>query len=113
MRIKILDLAERDLIEGFRFYEAQESGLGAYFLTNLYADIESIRIYAGVHEKPFKAYYRMLARRFPFALFYTFEKNTVSIHAVLDCRRDPAWTRNRSIKTVNTKLEGAQIRTDT
>jgi len=31
--IKILDLAERDLIEGFRFYEAQEIGLGSYFLT--------------------------------------------------------------------------------
>lgn len=63
MRIKLLDLAERDLIEGFRFYEAQEAGLGSYFLANLYADIESLRLYAGVHEKPFKAYYRLLSRR--------------------------------------------------
>ncbi len=95
MNIKILDLAERDLIEGFRFYEAQEADLGSYFLTNLYADIESLRLYAGVHEKPFKDYYRLLSRRFPFAIFYTLEKNVVSIHAVLDCRRDPAWARNR------------------
>lgn len=95
MRIKILDLAERDLIEGVRFYEAQEVGLGSYFLINLYADIESLRLYAGVHEKPFKAYYRLLSRRFPFAVFYTFDKNTVLIHAVLDCRRDPAWARDR------------------
>jgi hypothetical protein len=91
--IKILDLAERDLIEGFRFYEAQEADLGSYFLTNLFADIESLRLYAGGHEKPFKAYYRLLSRRFPFAVFYTFEKNLVSIHAVVDCRRDPAWIR--------------------
>jgi hypothetical protein len=35
VNIKILDLAERDLIEGFQFYEAQEAGLGSYFLTNL------------------------------------------------------------------------------
>jgi len=69
VNIEILDLAERDLIEGFRFYEAQEAGLGSYFLTNLYADIVSLRIYAGVHEKPFKAYYRLLSRRFPFAVF--------------------------------------------
>jgi hypothetical protein len=41
VNIKILDLAERDLIEGYRFYEAQEAGLGSYFLTALYADIES------------------------------------------------------------------------
>jgi hypothetical protein len=93
--IKILDLAERDLIEGFRFYEAQEIGLGSYFLTSLYADIESLRVYAGVHEKPFKAYYRLLSRRFPFAVFYTFEKSTVSIYAVLDCRRNPAWIREQ------------------
>lgn len=95
MRIKILDLAERDLIEGVRFYEAQEVGLGSYFLSNLYADIESLRLYAGIHLQPFKAYYRLLSRRFPFAVFYTFDKNTVLIHAVLDCRRDPAWARDR------------------
>lgn len=95
MIIKILDLAERDLVEGFRFYEAQEAGLGSYFLTNLFADIESLRIYAGIHEKPFKAYYRLLSRRFPFAVFYTFEEDLVAIYAVLDCRRDPAWIRER------------------
>jgi hypothetical protein len=95
VKIQVLDLAERDLIEGFRFYEAQETGLGSYFLTNLYADIESLKIYAGVHERPFKAYYRFLARRFPFAVYYTFDENLVSIHAVLDCRSDPAWVRDR------------------
>ena len=50
MKIKILDLAELDLIDGFQFYEAQESGLGSYSLTNLYADIESLKLYAGIHE---------------------------------------------------------------
>jgi len=29
MRIEILDQAERDLIEGFRFYEEQGVGLGS------------------------------------------------------------------------------------
>ena len=97
MKINILDLAERDLIEGFRFYEAQEAGLGAHFINNLYSDIESLNLYAGVHEKPFKDYYRLLSRRFPFAIFYTFNKNIVSIHAVLDCRRNPAWVRKRLV----------------
>lgn len=97
MKINILDLAERDLIEGFRFYEAQEAGLGAHFINNLYSDIESLSLYARVHEKPFKDYYRLLSRRFPFAIFYTFDKNIVSIHAVLDCRRNPAWVRKRLV----------------
>jgi hypothetical protein len=70
MRIAILDRAERDLIEGFHFYERQKVGLGSYFLANLYADIESLKIYAGIHNKPYKHYHRLLSRRFPFAVFY-------------------------------------------
>ena len=61
MRIQILDRAERDLIEGSHFYESQGVGLGSYFLTNLYADIESLHIYAGIHSKPYKSYYRLLS----------------------------------------------------
>ncbi|MBN8420081.1 MAG: hypothetical protein J0L73_14280 [Verrucomicrobia bacterium] len=41
MKIQILDLAKEDLIEGYRFYEDVEAGLGGYFLTNLYTDIDS------------------------------------------------------------------------
>lgn len=95
MKLEILDLAERDLVEGFQFYEAQEAGLGFYFLTNLYGDIESLRLYAGIHEQPYRKYHRLLSRRFPFAIFYTVNQDVVSIHAILDCRRDPAWIRKR------------------
>ena len=95
MRIEILDQAELDLIEGFQFYESQNAGLGSYFLTNLYSDIESLRLYAGIHRKAFKSYHRLLSRRFPFAVFYTVVEGTVFIHAVLDCRSDPAWIRER------------------
>ena len=49
MKIEILDQAEDDLIEGFRFYEAQQPGLGFYFLVNLYGDIESLRLHGGLH----------------------------------------------------------------
>ena len=31
MNLKILDQAEADLIEGFHFYESQQSGIGAYY----------------------------------------------------------------------------------
>ena len=51
MRIQILDAAERDLIKGFRFYEARSSGLGQYFLDTLFADVESLYIYSGIHSQ--------------------------------------------------------------
>jgi hypothetical protein len=39
MKIRILSPAERDLEEGYRFYESQSPGLGSYFLDSLYSDI--------------------------------------------------------------------------
>jgi hypothetical protein len=47
--IRIAASARRDLDEGFAFYESQEIGLGDYFLNSLKADIESLRVTAGVH----------------------------------------------------------------
>ena len=38
--IRISEDALQDLNEGFLFYEAQEAGLGDYFVTCLRADIE-------------------------------------------------------------------------
>src|SRR5690348_16588648 len=46
MRLQILDLARNDLIEGFRFYEDKEKGLGRYFLVSLYSDIEALKAVA-------------------------------------------------------------------
>jgi hypothetical protein len=99
MKVKILDQAEADLIEGFHFYETQQTGIGGYFLANLYADIESLRLYGGIHLQPYKNYHRLLSKRFPFAIFYTLEDKTVFVHAIVDCRRDPAWLRQRLDRT--------------
>ena len=47
-RIRISDDALNDLNRGFLFYEAQEIGLGDYFVSCLRADIESLKICAGI-----------------------------------------------------------------
>lgn len=94
MRIRILDDAEQDLIEGFAFYAQQEAGLGDYFLDSLYADIDSLQLYAGIHSKHFGKF-RMLAKTFPFAIYYTMEDQTVTIHAILGQRRNPHWIQER------------------
>ena len=93
MRLQILDLAKNDLIQGFHFYEDKEQGLGHYFLVNLYSDIESLKWFGGVHRKVYSAYYRALSKRFPFAIYYTIEEDTVKIRAVVDCRKRPSWIR--------------------
>lgn len=50
MRIELLDEAKDDLIQGFHFYEGREGGLGAYFLDCLFSDIDSLLVYAGIHQ---------------------------------------------------------------
>jgi hypothetical protein len=51
MRLQVLDSARNDLIEGFYFYEKQEPGLGDYFLTSLYSDMEALnQIVEGLNE---------------------------------------------------------------
>ena len=90
MNIRVLDLAESDLITGFWFYERQSPGVGFYFLETLYSDIESLRLYAGVHRRVAK-YFRMLSRRFPYAIYYRIKGDEISVWRVLDCRRNPQW----------------------
>jgi hypothetical protein len=67
--LRILSLAEADLLRGFQFYERQSRGVGWYFLETLSSDIESLRLYAGTHRRVF-GYHRMLSKRFPFAIYY-------------------------------------------
>ena len=94
MKLVILPSARNDLAEGFGFYERQQEGLGGYFLESLFSDIDSLRLYAGIHLKVF-GNHRLLSKRFPYAIYYAEESGTVFVKAVLDCRRDPKFHRQR------------------
>ena len=94
MKVEILESARRDLVDGFYFYEKQADGIGSYFLESMYADIDSLKDNAGIHSVIFGEYHRLLAARFPFAVYYTVTENNALVYAVLDCRREPAWIRS-------------------
>jgi plasmid stabilization system protein ParE len=94
MKIVILPSARDDLEDGFQFYENQEAGLGNYFLESLFSDVDSLRLYAGIHRKVF-GNHRALSKRFPYAIYYVEESGTVFVKAILDCRRDPKFHRQR------------------
>jgi hypothetical protein len=90
VKIQILPGAEQDLIDGFYFYQMQEIGAGACFLSCLYSDIDSLRFFAEAHPVV-SGFRRLLSKRLPFAVYYRIEADIVFIYAMLDCRRDPAW----------------------
>jgi len=57
MKIKILNSASQDLIDGFWFYEKQSEGLGSYFLETLFSsrlDSQLIQAPAGLFPNRFE-----------------------------------------------------------
>jgi hypothetical protein len=91
MKIRLLADAERDLEIGAEFCESQRDGLGIYFNDCPASDIESLKLYAGVHEK-YVGYHRALSKRFPFAIYYLVSQDSIEVYPVLDCRQDPRRT---------------------
>lgn len=95
MTVRILEPAKRDLRNGFVFYEQQSPGLGDYFLDSLFSDIDSLLIYSGIHPIKFEDYHCILAKRFPFAIYYSISENEILIDAVFDFRRNPDRLKDR------------------
>lgn len=92
MEIIFLEDVEFDLQDGRDFYDDQQLGIGDYFVDSILADAESLSLYAGTHSKHF-GFFRLLGKTFPFAIYYLLSGNQISVCAILDMRRDPAWIR--------------------
>ena len=88
MKVRVLRPALEDLAAGRQFYDRQQKGVGEYFFDSLFTEIDSLVLYARIHRIQF-GYHRLLARRFPFAVYYRVVGDEAVVHRVLDCRRDP------------------------
>lgn len=67
MKIKdivVLEEAAEDMASGRLFYDKQEKGVGDYFWESILSDLESLALYAGIHQRYFSLF-RMLSKRFP------------------------------------------------
>jgi len=55
----------------------------------LFSEIDSLSVFGGLHRKT-QGLYRLLARRFPYAIYYKMDSGgMVVVYRVLDCRQDP------------------------
>ena len=87
--LRIVSSGIDDLKSGREFYNVSAEGIGEYFLDSLFSDIESLRLYGGIHSKQF-GFHRMLSRKFPFAIYYLVKGNEVVVYRILDCRENPS-----------------------
>ena len=87
MKVQVLRSAMEDLAAGRKFYDRLEAVVGDYFFDSLFAEKDSLALYAGIHSVHF-GFYRLLAKRFPYAIYYMISDGKAIVFRVLDCRRD-------------------------
>ena len=93
----ISDDATADLDAGKAFYDSREMGVGSYFIDCLISDLECLAYFAGIHNTQY-GYFRMLSKRFPFAIYYETTESAAIVIAILDMRHDPAWMKEQMYK---------------
>jgi len=81
--------ANDDFKAGRDFYDRNSKKAGDYFVASLLSDLEALSFYAGIHPV-FFGLYRMLASRFPFAVYYEIHEAQIWVVAILDMRKKPA-----------------------
>ena len=85
---------EADVEAAFDWYEGEEPGLGFEFLEELRAAYHRILEHPFGYQDLRSGIRRALARRFPYAVYFSVEEETIVIVAVLSTARDPAeWQR--------------------
>jgi len=87
-KVVVLDDAAKDIEMGRDFYENLDPGAGDYFTESILSDLVKLSKTSGIHPIVF-GYYRMLATKFPFAIYYQTNKKRTEVVAILDLRRNP------------------------
>jgi plasmid stabilization system protein ParE len=89
--------AEQDSADAYDWYESQRIGLGDDFLGRVEACIQRICRMPETHAVVFEGYRRALVRRFPYAVFYEYAEDKVTVYAIYHTSRDPdKWRRRLS-----------------
>lgn len=96
VEVRLRPEAEQDVAEAALWYEAHEPGLGAQFVDQVQATINTIAEQSSAFIAVHKSVRRALVRRFPFGVFYQVAKDGVIVIAVLHGSRHPrAWKERR------------------
>jgi toxin ParE1/3/4 len=88
--------ASADVAEAFSWYERQRPGLGDEFETDLGHAVDILRQMAGAGPLVYRDLRRVLLGRFPFAVYYHLQGQTVIVRAVIHTKRHPRLWRRRA-----------------
>jgi plasmid stabilization system protein ParE len=92
--VVVLAKAADDLDKAREFYDDQQPGLGEYCVTSVFASLDSLAAFSGIHSRRF-GYHRMIATPFRLGIYYREDGRDAVVVAILDLRRDPKWIRKQ------------------
>ncbi len=87
--ILFTELAEREYLEAFYYYEEQLPGLGKKLEHELDVIIKSIAKNPFLFQRKFKHYREVLLKKFPYFIVYEIIGNSVIINSVFHTSRNP------------------------
>ena len=87
--------AADDIQQAYSWYEERRLGLGEEFLSTVDGCVQAICRMPEMHEKVYEDYRRGLLRRFPYAVFYEYLPDIVTIYCVFHTSQDPEKWRER------------------
>lgn len=82
-------LAERDISEAAEWYSTHANHLAAQFIEKIETALKELQKNPEHYQKRYNEVRVLFAENFPFGIYYTIEKNTIFIHAVLHTKRNP------------------------
>jgi len=87
-RVLIRPNAESDLREAWAWYESQRAGLGDELLTEIRAATQLLETDPERRPIYYRGFRRLLARRFPYKIFYRIEDDRVIVFRILHAKRE-------------------------
>lgn len=98
MRVRFLKSAEQEFADAEERYEGSQEGLGAEFYQEIDHAISEIALHPIRWPTAHGDVRRLLANRFPYAIFYQVRINEVVIVAIMHTSRSPGYWRRRVTK---------------
>jgi plasmid stabilization system protein ParE len=93
--VNIQPRAEAQADEAAAWYETEQPGLGIEFLLELDAAIERAAETPLAYARVFLEARRVLTRRFPFAVYFVYDRDVVEVFAILHQQRASSLWQSR------------------
>jgi plasmid stabilization system protein ParE len=87
--------ALKETDDAYGWYEEKEPGLGFRFLHDLETAYAAIARWPETYQPVGGGFRRALMGKYPYAVFFEFNKNLVVVHPVFHCSRNPTEWRSR------------------